>query len=423
MPWADKCFGKTLNWLKLSNSGDTLKRMVPSYSRKAISGWNNYPGTVTSHTMIENEMGYRGSKSDFLLESVKEQRVDGSYCIKLADPTMQLRCTLMGFERNYQIKIPSKQLNNRLFSSSSIHSNINPWFITGFSDAESSFVISIYPDSNSKLKWRVTASFSIHIHIKDIELLQQIQNTLGVGKVRKNSKTTAILRVDNIKELQTIIDHFNNYPLISAKSSDFLLFEECFNLIKQKQHLTPEGFEQILALKYNLNKGLPEELKLAFPNVVPVSRPVFEFNGIPHPSWVSGFVSGDSSFSVSIEKSTNELGKRVRLIFGTCLHIRDKELLVGMAKFFNNMVPVGKESQVHSSESRSTALLQIKNNFDIENKVIPFFNKYPILGVKSLDFADFKEVAELVKNKEHLTADGLSKITKIVNGMNLDRSL
>jgi len=55
--------GKTLEWVKLSNSGDTLKPMVPSYSRKAISGWSNYPGTVTSHMMNENEMGYRGSKS------------------------------------------------------------------------------------------------------------------------------------------------------------------------------------------------------------------------------------------------------------------------------------------------------------------------------------------------------------------------
>jgi hypothetical protein len=39
---------------------------------------------VTSHKMNENEMGYRGSKSEFLSpqpfeNSVKEQRVDGSY--------------------------------------------------------------------------------------------------------------------------------------------------------------------------------------------------------------------------------------------------------------------------------------------------------------------------------------------------------
>jgi len=46
---------------------------------------------------------------------------------------MKLRCTLMGFEINYQIKIPSKQLINN-FST-----KINPnkiagsasWFLTG----------------------------------------------------------------------------------------------------------------------------------------------------------------------------------------------------------------------------------------------------------------------------------------------------
>ena len=69
----------SLMCLKLSNSGDTLKLMIPSYSRKAVSGQNNYLGMVTSHKMNENEMGYRGSKSE-CNTSEKEQRVDGS-CI------------------------------------------------------------------------------------------------------------------------------------------------------------------------------------------------------------------------------------------------------------------------------------------------------------------------------------------------------
>ena len=81
--------------------------MVPSNSRKAISGQTNHLGMVKSYKMNESEMGYRGSKS--ANKAVKEQRVDGSYCIKTK--IMQLRCTLMGFKRNYQIKVLSKQLN------------------------------------------------------------------------------------------------------------------------------------------------------------------------------------------------------------------------------------------------------------------------------------------------------------------------
>ena len=48
---------------QLSNSGDTLKLMIPNYSWKAISGWTNHSCTVISHKMKETEIGYRGSKS------------------------------------------------------------------------------------------------------------------------------------------------------------------------------------------------------------------------------------------------------------------------------------------------------------------------------------------------------------------------
>ncbi len=282
--------------------------------------------------MSENEMGNRGSKSVVSLynTAVKEQRVDGSWLLnQCAVPIRSLRCTLMGFERNYQVRILTNQLISRMYSTLSNKLSVNPWFITGFSDAESSFIISIYKDEKNKLKWRVSPYFSIHIHIKDLPLLELIQNTLGVGKVRKDSKSTAMFKVSNMEELQVIIDHFEKYPLISAKYPDYLLFKQCYNLIRQKEHLTQAGLEKILALKYNLNKGLPAELKSAFPNIVPVARPEYKFNGIPNPFWISGFVSGDSSFSVSIEKSTNKVGKRVRLIFGTYLHIRDRDLLIG----------------------------------------------------------------------------------------------
>ena len=58
-----KWSGKSLMGIKLPNSGDTLELQVPNYIRKAISGWSNYPCTVTSQMIDENRMGNRGSKS------------------------------------------------------------------------------------------------------------------------------------------------------------------------------------------------------------------------------------------------------------------------------------------------------------------------------------------------------------------------
>lgn len=97
-------------WEKLSNSGDSLKLLIPNCIWNAARWWTNYSSKVTSQKMIEKEMGYRGSKSVVKLErretAVKEQRVDGSWCVK----SIHLRCTLTGFERNYQVKILSKQI-------------------------------------------------------------------------------------------------------------------------------------------------------------------------------------------------------------------------------------------------------------------------------------------------------------------------
>jgi hypothetical protein len=58
----------------------------------------------------------------------------------------------MGFEKSYQIKIPSKQLIK--FSTSSIINNnnykFNPYFVTGFCDAEACFNITVNKNKNLK---------------------------------------------------------------------------------------------------------------------------------------------------------------------------------------------------------------------------------------------------------------------------------
>ena len=60
---------------------------------------------------------------------------------------------------------------------------------------------------------------------------------------------------------------------------------------------------------------------------------------------------------------------------------------------------------------------------DISEKIIPFFIKYPIIGMKVQDFEDFRIVAEMMKENIHLTQNGLDKILKIKAGMNNGRSV
>jgi len=398
---------------------------------------------VVSQKMSENEMGYRGSKSVFLNPqpkeiSVKEQRVDGSYFGSVSIP--RLRCTLTGFERYYHIKIPSKQLNPacaRTFSNLPLlpwpkptqqqgsgqgRNVLNPWFLSGFTDAEGCFSIGIRPDAKLKIKWRVLPVFIIKLHKKDLSILEDIKKTLHIGKIRKSGENCVQYVVESFKELQVIVNHFDNYPLVTAKVSDFLLFKQCFEMIKNGEHLTEEGLLKIVTLKSSLNWGISDKLTKAFPIVIPVNRLEYKFKGIPDPFWIAGFTSGDGSFQIRLRKLNTNIGYRVSLLYSFHLHIRDLDVLKGLATYFssNSKNLISNETKVGISADKSVHL-QIAKFTDINEKIIPFFEKYPIEGVKSLDFEDFKKVCKLIENKKHLTSLGIKAILDIKLNMNQNR--
>ena len=71
---------------------------------------------------------------------------------------------------------------------------------------------------------------------------------------------------------------------------------------------------------------------------------------------------------------------------------------------------------------RDCKIVTITKFADIINILIPFFKNYSLQGVKNLNLVDFIKVAELMKNKAHLTSDGLNEIIKIKSGMNRGRN-
>jgi hypothetical protein len=143
-----------------------------------------------------------------------------------------------------------------------------------------------------------------------------------------------IYAVDSIKEIPVIINHFDKYPLVTQKLSNYLIFKECFEFIKQDKHLTERGLLEIIGLKSNLNLGLSFKLKEAFPNIVEINRGEYKFNGILNPYWVSGFTSGEGSFHIVTRNSNNEVFAR----FSIHLHIRDLEVLKGLSTYLKSYI-------------------------------------------------------------------------------------
>lgn len=108
-------------------------------------------------------------------------------------------------------------------------------------------------------------------------------------------------------------------------------------------------------------------------------------------------------------------GVKVTLKFSISQHSRDSQLMQKLVEY------------LEGGRYRTRGLYQgdviITKFSDIVAKIIPFFDKYPLRGNKALDYADFCRVADIMKDKAHLTEDGLEKILKsIKEGMNQIRS-
>lgn len=433
-----KRYGKSFIRVKLSNSGNTLELVVPSCNWKVTSGWTNYSCMVISQKNPEREVGNRGSKSEMLSE--KEQRVYGNWHAVFSP---SLRCTLRGFERNLRIKIPSKQIiQSQLFSTLNIRTNaitknkfiVLPWFVTGFADAEGCFMLIVRRAPRQTLGWQIEANFTINLHKRDVELLKDIQAFFGgVGRISKERNGCIDFTISSINQILTqVIPHFDKYPLLTQKGADYLLFKQAVMIMQRGEHLTVFGLEAIINIRATLNKGLTSALIEAFPKTVAMARPLLDNVDVKliEPQWIAGFTSGDGSFIVSIRDSKSsqtpsisplasgskllerEVDGRVSLTLSLIQHLRDEFLMKSLVNYFG----FGKAYTYRSNtEFKSQSLA---NNYE---KVIPFFQKYPILGVKSLDFKDWCQVANLINNKAHLTKEGFKNIRKIKAGMNNGR--
>ena len=106
---------------------------------------------------------------------------------------------------------------------------------------------------------------------------------------------------------------------------------------------------------------------------------------------ISWFASGEGCFLVTLIKTTsNQLGYWVQLSFQLTQHTRDIELI-------NNLKEYLDCGQTTIYDDHNFIKYVISNISDIMEKVLPFFDKYPLLTRKHLDYLDFIKGLNLYK--------------------------
>lgn len=125
--------------------------------------------------------------------------------------------------------------------------------------------------------------------------------------------------------------------------------------------------------------------------------------------YISGFVDGEGSFNISIRKHPGyKLGWKTSLTFNVSQ--KGAQSLELLNKTFQCGYVRKRWDDLHYFE-----IVEFEK---IISRVIPFFQKFKLRSEKRNDFLTFREIAELVKNGEHLTVNGIRKILELRQPMN-----
>jgi len=128
-------------------------------------------------------------------------------------------------------------------------------YISGYVDGEGCFCVSFQPSARHRFGWEVRPSFSVSQNMDRSEVLYLIQEAWECGSIRPDrSDKTLKYEVRNIEALITrVVPHFRRFPLLSSKQTDFENFARVCESVSARQHLQPEGFEQIVRWAMEMN--------------------------------------------------------------------------------------------------------------------------------------------------------------------------
>lgn len=131
--------------------------------------------------------------------------------------------------------------------------------MVGFTEGKGRFRVDI-TKSDRGLGKTVRLSFQITQNESDKELLTLIILYLKCGTLQSDGigKTITVTRFEDIHNI--IIPFFQKYPLQGTKNLDFTAFIEIAELIKSKIHLTSEGLNKILCIKFDMPMYLKSPL-------------------------------------------------------------------------------------------------------------------------------------------------------------------
>lgn len=206
---------------------------------------------------------------------------------------------------------------------------LNPYFVTGLTDADGSFSITKHKDNRAKHNMTIGLRFRITMLSNEIELLNMVKDFYSCGHLdiddKRGTITFAIRDIKSINDI--VIPHFTNYPLRGTKHLDFLSFKKALDIINCKKHLTKEGIDEIVEMSYNMN--IYREFSVEYS---PIHAIESNYNYMPiNGHYINGFIAGDGCLALK----TNDINF-ARMSLQISQHKNNRLLLLSIANYFKS---------------------------------------------------------------------------------------
>ena len=137
------------------------------------------------------------------------------------------------------------------------------------------------------------------------------------------------------------------------------------------------------------------------------------------PNYIVGFVDGEGCFSVTCGKRSDcRVGYEIKAAFEMEVVMDDYPV---MRRIYEGL---GKPGQLYSSQFKRYpnwkphCKIKVSNLKDITEKIIPFFQKYPLQSKKRKSFKIFCKIVTMILQKKHLQLKYAQQIVKLRDTMN-----
>ena len=128
-------------------------------------------------------------------------------------------------------------------------------YISGYVDGEGCFSVSFSKRDKFIVGWETKPSFSVSQNEDRADTLFLIQKEFKCGFMRRDfSDKTLKYEVRSLEDLiNHVIPHFENYPMVSTKQTDFESFKRICFFMQKGLHKEKKGLRRIIDLAFTMN--------------------------------------------------------------------------------------------------------------------------------------------------------------------------